>query len=104
MKLTSLALVLTLALGCGSKKPDEPEPAPTTDPTVVPDQPVTGCEQPTDGSPMTPDQCTCLGGRVKGDIGDGQVACDPGERELGRVDQGIEGAICCAPGDAAQTP
>lgn len=43
----------------------------------------------------TPAHCECLGGYVKGDIGDGQVACPQGETELERVRQGIEGAVCC---------
>jgi hypothetical protein len=51
---------------------------------------------------MEPDQCTAQGGQVRGDIGDGKIACAEGERELGRVRQGIEGAICCAA--AATTP
>lgn len=43
----------------------------------------------------TPAHCECIGGYVKGDIGDGKVACTDGERELERVRQGIEGAVCC---------
>lgn len=46
---------------------------------------------------MAPEECTAKGGQVKGDIGDGKVACDEGHRDLGRVNQGIEGAVCCAP-------
>ena len=48
-----------------------------------------------ESTPNTPEHCECLGGYVKGDIGDGRVACNEGEKELERVDQGIEGAICC---------
>lgn len=44
---------------------------------------------------MSPEECTAKGGQVKGDIGDGKVACGTGEKEIGRVNQGIEGAICC---------
>lgn len=43
----------------------------------------------------TPAHCECLGGYVRGDIGDGQVACPQGETELERVNSGIEGAVCC---------
>lgn len=47
--------------------------------------------------PMSPEECTAKGGTVKGDIGDGKVACSEGQTDLGRVNQGIEGAVCCAP-------
>jgi hypothetical protein len=66
----------------GNKQPAPSEPAPqqsTPEPAA-----------------MSPEECTAQGGQVKGDIGDGKVACDAGQRELGRVNQGIEGAICCA--------
>jgi len=43
----------------------------------------------------TPAHCECLGGYVRGDIGDGKVACPQGETALERVQQGIEGAVCC---------
>jgi hypothetical protein len=48
-----------------------------------------------EGAANTPAHCECLGGYVRGDIGDGQVACPQGETELERVKQGIEGAVCC---------
>jgi hypothetical protein len=48
-----------------------------------------------ESTPGTPAHCECLGGYVKGDIGDGKVACTEGEQELERVQQGIEGAVCC---------
>ncbi len=41
-------------------------------------------------------ECEALGGQVRGDIGDGQIQCAAGERELGRVSVGIEGGVCCA--------
>jgi hypothetical protein len=44
---------------------------------------------------MQPDECIAKGGYVKGDIGDGKVACTDGEKDLGRVAQGVEGAVCC---------
>ena len=76
-----IAFALFAAACGGDKKPAPSEPAPT----------------PSEPAAMTPDECTAQGGVVKGDIGDGKVACDTGQRELGRVNQGIEGAICCKP-------
>ena len=77
-----IAFALVFAVACGGKKQPAPaEPAP----------------QPTESTPMAPEQCTAQGGQVRGDIGDGKVACAEGERDLGRVNQGIEGAVCCAP-------
>lgn len=87
-----IAFALTAAACGGSKQaPSEATPPPSSAPT---DQ--------SSVTPMTPDECTTQGGQVRGDIGDGKIACADGERELGRVNQGIEGAICCAP--AATTP
>lgn len=77
-------------VACGGSKQPPAEPAPQPAPT----------EQA--AAPMQPDECTAQGGHVKGDIGDGKVACAEGERDLGRVNQGIEGAVCCAP--ASSTP
>ncbi|MBA3541377.1 MAG: hypothetical protein H0T79_17325 [Deltaproteobacteria bacterium] len=74
-----IACVLTLA-ACGGKQQPTSQAAPS------PSEPA---------APMTPDACTAQGGQVRGDIGDGKIACAEGERELGRVSQGIEGAICC---------
>ncbi len=66
---------------------------------------------PADGSgsgaasgPMSAEECAAQGGQVKGDIGDGKVACDEGQRDLGRVNQGIEGAVCCAPSTPGGQP
>jgi hypothetical protein len=79
-----IAFALSTIVACGGKKqsPSEPAPQPST---------------PTETAAMSPDECTAKGGAVKGDIGDGKVACDPGQQDLGRVNQGIEGAVCCAP-------
>lgn len=79
-----IAFVLTIAACGGSKQP----PAQTAPVPASPGEPAAA---------ITPDECTEKGGQVRGDIGDGKVACAEGERELGRVNQGIEGAICCAP-------
>lgn len=73
---------LVFLIGCGSsttKKPIASQPA---------QKPV---------ATLSPEQCTQQGGEVRGDIGDGRIACAEGERELGRVPLGIEGSICCAP-------
>lgn len=89
--MSKLAVAAALALtACGgSKSPAPSEPAatpgaPAADPAVTP-----GAEA------MAPDACTAQGGEVRGDIGDGKVACADGETDLGRVKQGIEGAVCC---------
>jgi hypothetical protein len=79
-----LIFTLVFLIGCGSSKP-----APGPGPGVRPD--------PTPVATLTPEQCTDRGGEIRGDIGDGQIACEKGERELGRVPLGIEGSICCAP-------
>jgi hypothetical protein len=49
------------------------------------------------GATISVAACEALGGEVRPDIGDGQVACAADEQELGRVALGIEGALCCAP-------
>jgi hypothetical protein len=46
---------------------------------------------------LTVDECESAGGQVRGDIGDGQIACQAGETDLGRVSYGIEGGVCCEP-------
>jgi hypothetical protein len=32
---------------------------------------------------------------VRGDIGDGKIACVEGETELARIEGGVEGSVCC---------
>ena len=81
-----IAFALAVTACGGSKSPPPTEPAPTTTPG-----PVDGT-----GEPQTPEECVAKGGEVRGDIGDGKVACAEGEQDLGRVRQGIEGAVCCA--------
>jgi hypothetical protein len=78
----SMKLVFTLVflIGCGGSS-SKPAPGPGPAPVAM----------------LTPEQCTRQGGEVRGDIGDGKIACAQGERELGRVPLGIEGSICCAP-------
>jgi hypothetical protein len=81
-----ISIALVAALGCGGKKqPTQTEPAPQPQPS----EPA--------ATPMQPEECTAKGGQVRGDIGDGKIKCADGERDLGRVNQGIEGAVCCAP-------
>lgn len=80
-------LVVALALlvpACAGGKQAAPPAEPAAPPTT------------TNTAPMSPEDCTAKGGYVKGDIGDGKVACDASETHLGRVAQGIEGAVCCA--------
>jgi hypothetical protein len=71
-----LALVV-LVVGCGS---DEPA---CEDLARVP----------------TPETCECLGGMVRADPGGGSVTCEDDEENLGRVEFGIEGGVCCAPAE-----
>jgi hypothetical protein len=44
---------------------------------------------------LSGEECELAGGFVRGDIGDGNVACASGENEIGRVRTGIEGGVCC---------
>ena len=76
-----IAIALSVA-ACGGKKQPPASEAPPATPSAT---------------PMTPEECTAKGGQVKGDIGDGKVKCADNERDLGRVNQGIEGAVCCVP-------
>jgi hypothetical protein len=46
-------------------------------------------------SVLSVEECESAGAVVRGDIGDGNVACASGETELGRVRTGIEGGVCC---------
>ncbi len=78
--------VALLATACGGTK-QPPANAPGSTAPTEPTQPAAA---------MAPDECVAKGGQVKGDIGDGKVACNEGDRDLGRVNQGIEGAVCCA--------
>jgi hypothetical protein len=87
------ALIVSFSVACGGKSapdttPSEPEPSsePASEPASEPEAGI-----------LTPEQCTEQGGELRGDIGDGKVACAEGERELGRVRLGIEGSVCCAP-------
>ncbi len=90
-----LVCVLFAALAACSAQP-APSTRPTSEsmPTTPPPKP----DEVTPPSPalMSPEECTSQGGKVKGDIGDGKVACSEGERELGKVKTGIEGGVCCA--------
>lgn len=88
--LSNLVVPLLFAAACGGKSAPAPTPTAETQPAGAP---AVGT--------ISPEDCTAKGGQVRGDIGDGQVKCGDGERELGRVMQGIEGAVCCAPEGAA---
>ena len=87
----SLLALVVLAAACGGKAksstPAEPDP----------DQHGLGSEGCGEDAPSTPEQCECHGYQVVGDIGDGQVACPDGTREVARLEYGIEGGLCCAP-------
>ena len=105
MKLPSLLASLLFVLACGGQGPQrqplesEDPPPPVTDPTA-PDQSANCGVSGEPDVPLSPEQCTCLGGEVRGDIGDGQIKCGDAEKELGRVATGIEGGVCCTAADA----
>ena len=83
----AFTLGFVLAVGCASSSSSKPapmRPAPEPQPTPV-------------AAALTPEQCTLQGGELRGDIGNGQIGCGPGEYELGRVSLGIEGSLCCTP-------
>ena len=83
-------IVLFALLTAACARPTE---APTAEPGhTTGDEASAACGS---DAPASPAHCACLGGYVRGDIGDGQVACPQGETELERVRQGIEGAVCC---------
>jgi len=103
-KLT-VAGVLMVAAACGSKKSEAAGPVTdnqSQDQRQDPNQtPRSACGV-TEGTALTTEQCSCLGGSVRTDPGNGSVQCDEGATQLGRVKVGIEGGICCAaPANAA---
>lgn len=93
-----LSSLLALQIACGGSTP--PAEGPTDGATETPADPAgtpadpsaTACSE---HAPNSPEHCECLGGYVKGDIGDGKVACTDGDTELERTNQGIEGSVCC---------
>jgi hypothetical protein len=84
-------LLAVLALGCSSPKQTSPKTPPP--PPGAPGSPQ--CRPVKSGEAMTPEQCTCLGGRVNPSRGGEQEHCASGEAELGTVQFGIEGGWCC---------
>ena len=76
----ALLLVLVLASSCGrGSGPTDPNPPPTGPGT---DDGSAACGAPPMGQAMTPDQCTCLGGRVNPSRGGEQEHCAGGESEV----------------------
>ena len=105
LRFTFVALALA-AGACGSKQTEDS--APTTAQTSERPQPLPETTPPAGGSacgvagaPETKEQCECLGGTARPDPGDGTVHCAENEKELGKIKLGIEGALCCAPAQAA---
>lgn len=89
--LTSLAL----AGACGGSRSSDGEvPKTETAPEATPPGPPS--------EPITREACEAQGGRIAGDIGDGKVKCNEGEKEAGRVQLGIEGSLCCVPAGTAE--
>ena len=93
------ALVLVVLVLASCRGNDHP-PASAPSPVERPGAPACGQSGDPD-APITQEQCSCLGGQVRGDLGDGQIRCQDGERELGRVRTGIEGGVCCASATSA---
>jgi hypothetical protein len=81
-----VAAALCALVACATRTP----PAPPARPATQQSADLCGADAPNSAS-----HCACLGGYVRGDTGDGKVACPQGETELARVQHGIEGAVCC---------
>jgi hypothetical protein len=45
--------------------------------------------------PVSIEDCECLGGTVRTDIGDGSTRCEDGETLIGYLPIGIEPVLCC---------
>ncbi|HSK00709.1 MAG TPA: hypothetical protein VK932_05685 [Kofleriaceae bacterium] len=111
----ALLVALALVFGCSSsstRPTPMPEPAATPgEPAATPDPAKTppglappdqaGCPPVEPGQAMTPEQCTCLGGRMNLSRGGEQEHCARDEQELGSVRFGIEGGWCCQKAAAA---
>ncbi len=94
MRITALAFSFALLAACSGGNTQPPtSPAPEPTPTQAPPPP--DPSQAGSAEAMAPETCTQQGGEVRGDIGDGQIACAEGETELGKVTTGIEGGVCC---------
>ncbi len=93
-----LLCVVLFVAACGGKS--NPAPAPQPDPGDGAGLGSEGCGE---DAPATAAQCECHGWQVVGDIGDGQVKCPDGTKEMSRIEYGIEGGVCCAP-DADDAP
>jgi len=93
-----IVLLAALATACGSSTPapsSTTSPPTPTEPSGAAPTGSAGCAQPAAGEAMTPDQCTCVGGRVNPSRGGEQEHCAANEQELGTVRLGIEGGWCC---------
>ena len=84
-------VVVALAIGCSS--PTQAPPQTPQTPQTPPGSPA--CRSPDSREPLTPEECTCLGGRVNLSRGGEQEHCASGETELGAIRFGIEGGWCC---------
>ena len=103
IKITTLLFGALAACACTRTTEQPPAAQPTVEEATSQPAPQRAVQPATQASSHacgeaaanTPAHCECLGGYVRGDIGDGKVACPQGETELERVQQGIEGAVCC---------
>lgn len=89
----AVALSFVIVAACGGDK--------STTASTTPESSTPPAAEPATPAMLTPEECSAQGGQVRGDIGDGKIACAAGERDLGRVKTGIEGGVCCAPGSPA---
>ena len=91
--IASSLMALALTAGACSKKPA------ANDSTSTPSAAPSG--EPGAGGTMSKEDCEQKGGHTVGDIGDGSVKCGEGEESAGRVQLGMEGALCCVPSGGA---
>ena len=84
---SSISAGSLMLLACATHSPSGP-PAPPP----AAQRSVQACGE---DAAKTASHCECLGGYVRGGIGDGKIACPQGETELERLQQGSEGAVCC---------
>jgi hypothetical protein len=91
-----LLLSLLVACGASSSAPAPSNPGPTEPAPAEPAPADTTCDGAATKQVLTPDDCTCLSGRMNASIGGGaQDHCAPQEQEIAPVRFGLEGGWCC---------
>ncbi len=95
----NLLLGLLLMVGCAGSKPLVAPPGGTSNVGTGGDEGSTAPAPAQCGvvasQPMTPDQCTCSGGKEIADPGDGSAMCDPSMTKLGMVAAPDHNGVCC---------